>query len=145
MATVKTLPPTNGAHNPKAETKTQETAKQEVKPQAQTGDDLPKIIPEQRQDTTTPQHKTAVSIDDRFYLLDTLQAKREKYEKTKDCLEKLNKWKHSADGRGDNITLKDASGLTFTTYNAQVVKEFVELLKGNLTAQLLDLDAQITF
>lgn len=145
MATVKELAPTNGKHTPAADKITQQAAKPEVKPQAQTGDDLPKITPEERKDTTTPQQKTAVSIDDRFYLLDTLQAKREKYEKTKDCLEKLNKWKHSADGRGDNITLKDASGLTFTTFNAQVVKEFVELLKGNLTAQLLDLDAQITF
>lgn len=153
MATVKSMPATNGKHNNTGKSDFLSTAVAEVTKQGATPPPaqeqpaanppkLPDITPEERQ---LPPTTTAIPIGDRFYQLDRLLSMRDKYEKIKDCLDKLNKWKLAADGRGDNVTLKDAAGLTFTTYNASAVKMFVDLLKKDLTDQLQELDAKITF
>lgn len=150
MATIKTLPATNGKSNEVKDPKNTTTAVATVNPQPAKPEDKPHS--QQHPQPPAPQipkieaaeRPQVLTIDDRFYRLDVLTSLREKYEKVKDCLEKLNKFKISAEGRGDNITLKDAAGLTFTTFNATAVKQFIEFLTADLTTQLKDLDAQIS-
>jgi hypothetical protein len=97
--------------------------------------ELPSIVPLPKQDFSP--------IEDRFLKLDVLFSKREKWERIKDSLDKLNKFKLSTDGRSDNITLKDGAGNSFSTYNAEVLSTVVDLLKVDLTKKLADVEQEI--
>src|SRR5438046_2235505 len=99
ISTVSKIEPTND--------KKEDAKSQPPKPE------IPKIVPLPKPELKTP------SLEDRFFKMDILISKREKWEKIKDSLDKLNKFKLSTDGRSDNITLKDGSGNTFSTYNAE--------------------------
>lgn len=85
-----------------------------------------------------------MTIEDKFFKLDQLLSHRIKYEKLSDCLTKLNKFNLTSIGAGDNITLKDPAGLTFSTHNPKVLRQVIELLKTDLTGQLAELNELIT-
>lgn len=138
MSTQKTTTPTNGTSKPKVETTVSATnstqANNEGKPET-------KVL------QLTPPEKTekAPSLEDRFYKMDTLFALRERYEKLKETLDKLNKFKLSTEGRSDSIAIRDDKGNTFSTSNPDVVTKMVEWLKEDLTKKIKEVDSQIKF
>jgi hypothetical protein len=99
-------------------------------------EELPSITP-------IPKTELRPSIEDRFLKMDVLFSKREKWEKIKDSLDKLNKFKLSTDGRTDNIIFKDAVGTTFSTYNPDVITKVVDMLKEDLSKKLSEVEQEI--
>ena len=89
------------------------------------------------------EEKKGISLEDRFYKLDQLQSLREKWEEHKDCMDKLNKFKLTYTGRTDNVTFKDANGVTFTTHNPEVVARMIEWLKDDTAKRLQEIEKQI--
>ena len=131
--TAKQLPTTNGKQvSTVSELKPQ--PKEETKPNLKA--ELPAIIPSKKEEQKA-------SIEDRFLKMDVLFSKREKWEKIKDSLDKLNKFKLSTDGRTDNIIFKDSAGVTFSTYNPDVITKVVDMLKEDLTKKLAEVEGEI--
>ena len=130
-------PPTNGKTSTPTISNTNGNGvkKEEVKNQPTTAN-LPVLIPEKKQSAVP-------SIEDKFLKMDVLFSHREKYEKLKESLDKLNKFKLSTDGRNDNIILKDANNVTFSTYNPVVIAKVTDWLKEDLTKQIADVAALI--
>jgi hypothetical protein len=83
------------------------------------------------------------SIEDRFYRMDILFSHREKWEKIKESLDKVNKFKLTTDGRSDSISFKDSSGNSFTTYSPDVLSKVIAMLKEDLSAKLQEVENQI--
>lgn len=84
------------------------------------------------------------SIEDRFYRMDILFSHREKWEKIKESLDKVNKFKLTTDGRSDSITFKDSSGNSFTTFSPDVLSKVIAMLKEDLSVKLHEVESQIT-
>lgn len=83
------------------------------------------------------------SIEDKFYKMDILFSHREKWEKLKESLDKVNKFKLTTDGRSDSITFKDSAGSQFTTFSPDVLSKVITWLKEDLTAKLQEVETQI--
>ena len=94
---------------------------------------------------TIDEPKKELPIADRFLKLDELHAIRLRWDKLKDTLDKLNKFKLSTDSKADNIILSDGRGNQFSTYNPEVVAKVIELLKEDVTKRLSETEASIIF
>ncbi len=133
--------PTNGTHKDVAK-QDKPTLLNGVKPNVDVKTETPVVkLPTKE---TAPEKPALTSLEDRFYKLDTLFALRDKHEKLKDSLDKLNKFKLSSDGRSDNIVLLDDKGNKFTTSNPDVLAKVVAWLKDDLTQKIKEVDTQIT-
>ena len=147
MSTQKTTP-TNGSAKPNLKVETTVSAvnntkaNNEGKPETKL---LPvtAVIPIKKEQET--ESEKFPSLEDRFYKMDTLFSLRERYDKLKETLDKLNKFKLSTDGRNDNIILRDDKSNTFSTSNPEVIAKLVEWLKEDLTKKIKDVDSQIKF
>ena len=143
MSTVKTTTPTNGATNGKPKVETNVSVLN-TKPNNE-GKPETKILSLPPSTTKQEEVNELPPLEDRFYKLDELFSLRDRHEKLKDSFDKLNKFKLSAEGRSDSITLKDDKGNLFTTHNLDVVKKMVDMLKEDLTTKIKEVDSQIRF
>ena len=136
----------NVASKPAAELATKTNNAPEIKTEVVKAPDLkaeiPTIIPVKKEEVKTPDVKTA-SIEDRFYKMDMLISYREKWEKIKDSLEKVNKFKLTTDGRSDSITFKDGAGNSFTTFSPEVLGKVINWLKEDLSSKLQAVENEI--
>lgn len=85
------------------------------------------------------------SLEDKFYKLDVLQAHREKWQELKECQDKLNKFNLTYTGRTDNVTFKDANGISFSTHNPEVVAKTIAWLKEDTAKRLAEVETLISF
>ncbi len=142
MSTQKTTPTNGSANKPKVETTV--SAINNTKPNNNDSQEAKVLaLPAPKKVETTEENLP--SLEDRFYKMDTLFSLRERYEKLKDTLDKLNKFKLSTDERSDNIILRDDKGNTFSTSNPAVIAKAVDWLKEDLTAKIKNVDSQIKF
>jgi hypothetical protein len=126
--------PTNGTlkNAPNADTKPQATETKPMLPPI-TGSVIPIVNPKNE----------LPPLDERFERMDMLFSLRDKYDKLKESLDKLNKFRLAADGRSEQITLKDSDGNTFATHNPEVLAKVIEWLKEDLTKKIKDVDNRI--
>lgn len=101
---------------------------------------LPLIVNPKTEDVSKPSTST---LEEKFYKMDVLFSHREKWEKLKESADKLNKFKLATDGRTDHIVLKDAAGVTFSTYSPDVFSKVLNWLKEDLSEKLKEVESQI--
>lgn len=87
--------------------------------------------------------KTSNPIDDRLEQLDQLFALVEQREKLTDTLDDLKKFDLSSDNTRDCLSLDDGKGHKFTTYQPEVVKEAVALVRKHAQDRLNTIDSRL--
>jgi hypothetical protein len=113
-----------------------------VKPAAEIKIEAPKTeakkSPDKKEDEQMP-------LEDRIYRVQQLSDLIERHEKLQESLKKLQSFKLSSDGRGDEIVITDSKRNTWQTSNTAVIADVIEVMKATLQKKLSETEAQIFF
>lgn len=91
------------------------------------------------------EEKVSLTINQKIEKINNLYNLMEKREKLTETKENLNRFRVSADGNSQRMTIKDGFGAEFNTSNASVIIDVVALIKKVVDTQIKEVEDQINF